>query len=1382
MPYVSRRILTTNSAGESIEVDEAEFASGIGPRILLGEPGSGKSDTATEIARLFGGHVIHAELLTSNAPILLNGGKLLIVDGVDEITSNGNIDPVSTILNRLLSEKIETFMMTCRAADWRHATSEDKITRRFKTAPLVGQLLSLNDDELSAMVEGITNGATDGANFVKQAGQHSAMEFARNPQSLLMLLKAIAENGWPRTKLELYESACKQLSHDHSAVHASLDPNRPATDRILEAAGFVSAQLLLSGKRGIATDGQSDPFFPRPVELYGDHVIDKEVQAAIGSRLMRVSSARSVEPCHRTVAEYLAARWLAKAVTGHISIRRLESMIYASGTTTVPTSLRGVHAWFAVLAKPHTHYLLAADPYGILRYGDASALSDAEIKLLLRELLNLSRRDPFFRSEDWNSNLGKALARDAAEVEILALIKDKDVSYQLKTMMLENIKGTAMAKRIRTHLNALVFEETASYVERLRATEAMLEDVPDSVIVSTVRALASKKTVSATRLAVEVVGKRPSALSGKEIGKALIAHNLSKGSNRISGIGYRLIEALSPEQLVDLLNQLTIELRKHTTTDTDKSREIEEKVVEAIEFYLRKGRKPTAKKLWEWLAPTHGRSYRDQKWKIFSNEYFEANPDARIQVQALALAKDDAWKVGSELNRKAAGLGFHEDDLVVHMDALLALNRKPKDWVNKWFYLFRWAEANTSYSGKTVAHAHEQAKLFPELKYVLDTYKNQPEPQWAIDHRSFEQERLLKRQAELDKRKLEYSNIRKEMAEGVHLGALNDITSAYFGWFSDLDKEGNPNERIAELVGEENVLAAIAGLRAVRSRQDFPTVREATELRANQNKEYFIQRIAIASCALQVAEGGNLADLSEAIVMSALEGLKWGLYGHGEGVLQELEASLQTLIFADPVKREQFIRDTIEPMLEAKQNGVSGLYSVTNEARFADIVGKLSLDWLKLFPDMLPDSLGYVLDAAVARSSHDEFLALIETRLIDNNWTSVEHRILWHRAAFVMGFTKFKRFLEPFGRESRDRLWPFTHAFWKADVEVSELSSDIIDRLVYILETFANAYPAVEIPEVGWGGNSGYEGAQFIARTITRLSSITSTAAHFELKRLAADNKLGNHLDHAKHVLAEQERQLAELSWGRRTLEDVRSVLQGGKPGTIDDLQNLVMDELAVLQRHLQDGITEGIEPYWNDRIPHGENYCRNRIVDGLQNRLERYQVRAHTEGTMPDNNRCDILCTCDAMDLPIEIKCQWHNEVWNAASTQLEDNYTREYRADGRGIYLVIWFGHISGKNTPGITGKPKPESASDVLRLIPEVAPRPISGLTKLLVLDVSRPTVLKNKKTRVRPKKASAAKNPLSRKKVTYKAAGNKFPKITKNKPLAKGKTPRKTINHG
>ena len=43
---------------------------------------------------------------------------------------------------------------------------------------------------------------------------------------------------------------------------------------------------------------------------------------------------------------------------------------------------------------------------------------------------------------------------------------------------------------------------------------------------------------------------------------------------------------------------------------------------------------------------------------------------------------------------------------------------------------------------------------------------------------------------------------------------------------------------------------------------------------------------------------------------------------------------------------------------------------------------------------------------------------------------------------------------------------------------------------------------------------------------------------------------------------------------------------------------------------------------------------------------------------------------------LPIEFKHHYHAELWTAWHTQLDRLYTRDAKAGGLGIYLVLWSG----------------------------------------------------------------------------------------------------------
>ena len=239
-----------------------------------------------------------------------------------------------------------------------------------------------------------------------------------------------------------------------------------------------------------------------------------------------------------------------------------------------------------------------------------------------------------------------------------------------------------------------------------------------------------------------------------------------------------------------------------------------------------------------------------------------------------------------------------------------------------------------------------------------------------------------------------------------------------------------------------------------------------------------------------------------------------------------------------------------------------------------------------------------------------------------------------------------------------------------------------VERLVFLIENFqSHFHQKSHLDLVGEG--IGSKMSLIILQCISRLGENTGDEANGELSRLIESEILGGHASHAKHVLALKSASGLK-STGEGELADVRNVLMAGPPGSIDDLQALVMDELGRLQRRVKDGPTNGIEPFSNGPKPHAETYCRDRIIEHLNPFLNRFGIRVHTEGTMPENQRCDFLCTYGEMDFPVEIKGQWHPKVWSAACDQLEDNYSRDYRAVGRGAYVVVWFGKLSRYNPP--------------------------------------------------------------------------------------------------
>ena len=92
-------------------------------------------------------------------------------------------------------------------------------------------------------------------------------------------------------------------------------------------------------------------------------------------------------------------------------------------------------------------------------------------------------------------------------------------------------------------------------------------------------------------------------------------------------------------------------------------------------------------------------------------------------------------------------------------------------------------------------------------------------------------------------------------------------------------------------------------------------------------------------------------------------------------------------------------------------------------------------------------------------------------------------------------------------------------------------------------------------------------------------------------------------------------------------------------------------------------------------------------------------------------------------MRLPIEIKGQWHEEVWTAADAQLDRLYTSDWRAAGLGIYLVLWFGARGKKlKSPG-AGVQRPRSPDELKAMLEKRSTAVQQGRVAVVVLDLAR-----------------------------------------------------------
>ncbi len=445
--------------------------------ILLGDPGAGKTHLFQHAAQHEG-----AEYTTVRQFVLFEGedwqGKTVYLDALDEFRSRSdNKDTVAELVRILRRLGRPTMRLSCRVADWLGNTdlqifrqlAQDNSFAVLRLEPLTeAQILHITQNHASS----------DARHFYQEAMERGLEALISNPQTLLMLLSVVAGGIWPRTRKELYERSATLLLTEPNEEHTSKSLGQFEAAELLDAAGVASAAMLISGLPGLSLRPNSPKADYRSYRYVPFDDLPK-VEAALCRRAFVTVADEQVTYSHRTVAEFLAARWLAKKLQQGLPLGRIQSLLCVKG---VPTpELRGLHAWLATLSPEHAPVLIGADPYGVLVYGDAASMSPSLRKGLLQALHRVAESDPWFRADDWTDKPLGGLAGPEMVEDFQSILTDAQSGHHLRSVVLDAIKNGPEVPALRDTLKSIFADSHAAYSERIDAFEALLHVIPGGV-------------------------------------------------------------------------------------------------------------------------------------------------------------------------------------------------------------------------------------------------------------------------------------------------------------------------------------------------------------------------------------------------------------------------------------------------------------------------------------------------------------------------------------------------------------------------------------------------------------------------------------------------------------------------------------------------------------------------------------------------------------------------------------------------------------------------------------------------------------------------------------------------------------------------------------
>ncbi|WP_433950595.1 NACHT domain-containing protein [Brevundimonas bullata] len=1304
------RTLWLHDGGKRKVVDQAFLTSDPRPLVVLGEAGMGKSTLLNKLRGQEGYEVCTARaLITAHDTVARFGGaQTLVVDALDEVSAGQQGDAVDLVLNKLGVLGYPRFILSCRVADWRSATAIQGLSDLYGEGPIELYLEPLDrQDAVEVLSHGLGADAAEKA-AVSLEDQGLAGLWS-NPQTLSLIREVLRHGDLPATRGGVYEAATNLLRKEHCDEKIGAKLAGLAENAVLDAAGAAFATLILTGQEAVTlrvNANAEDLALSEIAELPNAGAI-REI---LDSRLFAAIESDRFTYSHRSVGEFLGARWLARCADTPRKRRRLLTLFNAPNL--VPASLRGLHAWIAWHSPELAGDIITADPMGVIQYGDGDTLSLASATRLLDALEALADKDPWFW--DRSDYRLSGLAQPPLLLRVRSILTSDKHAFGLQLLILQAVKGSALLGPLADELEALILAPDAAFALRSEAADRLHELDRSRGWPRIVADLLAQGDENAIRLGVEVLDLADYAGFSDALIGGVVTAQLGL-ENRMIGILYRLQRKLPTDRIAPLLDAISAAASKLEDEPHDKLPHYMD-LAQSLLGRLLADQTVTPEQLWRWLEPLGRHEGYQREARDAVAEGLRADDDLRRAVQRKALidqpVEGNLWYAAFRLSELSPGLTPDEGDVIALLD-LLALDDL------RWRDVVSIARHDAEQGAALRKAARRFAAGAPEDEAWLDKLERPDTPDWQIEDDKRRGTREAKKTAQWEKHRAQFLSEIDELRAGT-LRLIVNPAKAYLKLFADMgDKTSDGPGRLEEWLGPELRDAALAGFEAFLNITPVkPSAVEIAESHAD-NKSWAAAQVIVAALMERHRTGRGFEDLPTERVMAGLMEIRASRIDDHAGV-PDLD-----LVLADELRRrgvlEEALRLYFEPQLERGRDHVDSLYGLMREAGDAALATRFALEWLERFEEMSPGTEAELVDHLLPVPEASEALRAIAGKRRARAFPDPERRLIWDTVGLLTDFETTRTEMEAQGDTPPDLLWHVRTRMGsrRENGRQMELQPELA---LWLLRRFRTQFPRRHRPEgVTSGDTNDWDASDFISALIKRLAGNVSDAAIAALTQLRDDPE-DPYTELVRSVFAEQERGRVEADWRAPNLKAVSAVVRDAAPTTASQLQAVLLEELETVQRLLRGSDVDWYRDFIDRGAPRREEECRDSLLKMI--RPLPFGIEAIPEAHLADDKRCDIFCQLGDLGVPIEIKGQWHRDLWVSADAQLDRLYVNDWRAEA-GIYLVFWFGEGTSKPLQAPpAGVPRPTTAEALRDALTAGSAMAGTGRVEVVVLDLERP----------------------------------------------------------
>ena len=1279
--------------------------------VLLGKPGSGKTTAFEQEATQPDCKYVSArDFITFDVNPDWRD-KTLFIDGLDEVRAgqSNTLTPFDEIRKKLRQLGGPRFRLSCREADF-YGESDRKELEKVSPDGTVNELFLADledEDMLQVLVKNYHKTGSDASSFLEEARRRELTELIKNPQTLEMLVTAVAGGtGWPERKSDVFKLACeKLLLVEWNKTHNMANRNQsPPVKNLIQVSGRLCAVMLLARKDGFALSRSDESEnYPFIADMADDD--PGLLQMVAGTRLFTTHDGHTGYS-HRIFAEYLSAYYLSNKIDNEgLPVGRALALMTGTDSGVV-AELRGVYAWLATLCHTERAMLMQRDPLGLVLYGDVSLLGKGERLRLLRELsIHAEKRGDAGVGYRKMQSFG-AFCQTDMEQDYRSILEDNDRSsthqYLLEYVLASMTHGKAL-QGLSGALVRLLQNPGCRPGNRKQALETLIrfddEQVLQNILTDVHRNVIPDPDDDL--LGKLLLSLYPDWITPSEIFNYF---RVPKQPDYIGAYDYfwgieltRLSAEGQVAQLLDALVTKRTGPRRAPDEYTYRTM-VGNLLVRGVERF---GATVETERLSDWLGL--GLDEYDSILLLHEDaedirKWLEQHPE--IQKNLIERQLDKCSKSGNfdwcvfKIDERLFHAGLPEDYGYWCLDKTRTTKNEQ---VAK--YLF-WQSVLSLDTGKgnaglSLELIKDAAVKDVRFKRDWDEYSDR---QTKPDDSRYKQERKQQLDEQDQAKKAFLQTVRNNLRE-IEAGTaepwiFSKLGSAYYGYFIE-SKGDTPRERLNLFFQNDLELAhsVLAGLRHFIHREDIPDVTEI--YRVHMENKYLVYSHPYRAGMDELARTRiqQVLELSEDKIAKALA--FYYVDGTGE------EPAWYKIVLKERPELVASVYTMYGSMaLRTDKKHLTGSYPLAFDENHRQVARLAALPLLESFPVRCASEqlapLYDLLVAALLYADYTLFKRLVEKKLSLKSMDAAQ-RVLWLTAGLILDPEQFAQRLTEFvsGKEARinylSRFLAYRRDQW---LPANGLSLQAASSLIRLL---GPCYAPVAMTDDDFlSGSSSLASSEVITELISRLATYPTDEATGVIESLLQSDGLSKWSPRLRKTLHTQRSAKREAMFRHASLKQVLDTLINGSPANVADLTCITRERILELADRIKSGNTNDFRQYWEnypEKRQHEET-CRDRFLSDLKPLLANVNVDAQPEGRYAVDGRADIRVSFGGSagyNVPIEIKCNDSKDLWHGIRDQLIERYTIDPGAHGYGIYLVFWFGYE--KTTPHPESGPKPK-----------------------------------------------------------------------------------------